>query len=219
MSNELLGEYKAYYAVRAEKYANNSKYANSYAAEKNLSDAMQSCSVLEEFKDKIGDLNEKCAVALVKDESLIEQEHYTKHQEIVRAKASEEIISKVDGCATAMDVATLVTEETNKNSIQVSMDEAHREFWYDWKQIDEIRIYENAVVPDGYKQDMQSSVDNIKKSIIEGIEFAEKNNHEWQAAWQVIPEKNMEYRHKRLIPYKDEHIQEQIAKYKSIVNR
>lgn len=219
MSDQLLEEYKAYYATRAERYADNPNYKNSYEAEKNLSGAMQSCAVLEEFKDKIGNLNEKCAVALIKDEYLMEKAHFEKHQEIVRGKVCDEVLSKVENCATAMDVATLVTEETNKNSIQISMDEAHREFQYDWKQVDDITIYENAVVPDQYKDHMRKAVQDFKGSILKGIEFAEKNNHEWEAGWRVIPEKNLEFRHRRLIPYKDEHIQEQIEKYKSITNR
>ncbi|MDD4347327.1 MAG: hypothetical protein PHZ11_10720 [Desulfitobacteriaceae bacterium] len=51
MDDKILEEYKLYYAARAEKYKNNPEYANSYKTEKQLSDAMQACSSLEDFKD------------------------------------------------------------------------------------------------------------------------------------------------------------------------
>lgn len=219
MSDHLLEEYRAYYAARAERYADNPNYKNTYEAEKNLSDAMQSCATLEDFKTKIGDLNEKCAIALVKDEYLMEKAHFEKHQETVRVLACNRILEKVDSCKNAMDIVTLVTEETNKNSIEISMDESHRGFQSDWKQTDELRIYQNAEVPDQYKEHMMNSVQEFKDAITRDIVFTEQNNHEWEAGWKIKPELNTEYRHRRLIPYKDEHVNEQISFYKSITNR
>jgi len=219
MNDNLLQEYKEYYSVRAERYAGNPNYANSYLAEKNLSDAMQSCSTLAEFKDKIGDLNERCAVALVKDEALIEKAHFEKHKEDVRKKTCLEVLERVDSCKTALDVASMVIEVSNKNSIEISMDEAHRLFQDDWDLHDNYLIYSQAVVPDKYKQSMQKSAEDMKNSMLESVNFVEKNNQEWQAGWRLIPEKNTEYRHRRLLPYRDEHIAEKLASYKTIVNR
>ena len=62
MSASLLDEYKAYYSVKAERYADSPNYKHSDKAEKTLSEAMQSCSELSDFKEKMGNLNEKCAV-------------------------------------------------------------------------------------------------------------------------------------------------------------
>ncbi len=219
MSNQLLDEYKLYYSVRAEKYSNNPNYQNSYEAEKKLSDAMQSCSELEEFKTKIGDLNEKCATALIKDESIMEKNHFLKHKEIVRAKASERILDQIDGIKNVMDAITLVSEENNKNSIEIISDENHRSFQSEWKHIDEIRIYKNAVVPDEYKEYMQTSVSDMRQSMVKRNEDLEKETQDWQSGWKNKPEINTEHRHRRLIPYEDEHMNEQITFYKSIINR
>lgn len=219
MSNDLLEEYKAYYKSRADRYANNPDYKFSYEAEMNLSKAMQSCNTLEEFKDKIGDLNEKCAIALVKDESLLEKNFYDKFKEIYRIKSSVNILAKVDECKTALDVAQMVVEETNKTSIEISMDEAHRQFYSDWDLIDDVIAYENAVVPDKYKNDMQKSAKEIAESINKNVEFIEENNESWQSGWKIIPDKNMEYRHFRLIPYSEEDTKNQLDKYKLITNR
>ncbi|PKP21321.1 MAG: hypothetical protein CVU05_07005 [Bacteroidetes bacterium HGW-Bacteroidetes-21] len=219
MSDQILEDYKAYYSTRVERFAGNANYANSYEAEKQMSNAMQSCNVLEDFKENAVSLSNACTIALVKDENLMEKKHFEKHQEIVRVKASERILSKIDACATSMDVATMAVEETNKTSMEISMDEAHRQFNYDWDQIDKVIIYENAVVPEKYKQDMMNSAQDIKNSMIEGVDTIEKNNHEWQAGWRLAPEKNLEHRHVRLLPFSTAHITEQIALYKSIINR
>ena len=99
------------------------------------------------------------------------------------------------------------------------MDESHRDFQSNWDQVDDITIYENAIVPDKYKNDMMSSAQESRDSIIKGIESLEQNNNDWQAGWRINPDANLEHRHKRLIPYSELHIQEQLAKYKSIINR
>jgi len=66
---------------------------------------------------------------------------------------------------------------------------------------------------------MMQTAQKIKSSIISGINDLEKNHNEWQAGWRINPDLNMEYRHRNLLPYSDEHIIEQLAKYKSIINR
>jgi hypothetical protein len=219
MSDNLLEEYKAYYAARAERFANNPKYKNSYEAEKILSGTMQSCSVLEEFKDKIGNKNELCANALLKDEYLIEKAFFEKHKEDIRKLAGERILSKIDQFTNSLDLAAMVVEEHNKNNIEISMDESHRLLAYDWFLVDLAEIYENAEVPDKYKNEMQTGAKEIRESIVKNVESIEKNNHAWEAGWKLKPDMIMEYRHKRLLPYSDEHIMEQTLKFKSIVNR
>lgn len=219
MESNILEEYKLYYAARAEKYKNNPEYANSYKAEKQLSDAMQACSSLEDFKDDAVKLGKACGIALIKDENLIEKKYYEKHQEVFRVKASEKILEKIDSCETLLDVSALISEETSKTSVEESMDDSHRKVIDDWSQIDEIRIYENAVVPDKYKNYMMEMAADIKESLIEGVTMLEENNDPWQSGWKLIPEKALEYRHLRLLPFSKTHVEEQIAKYKSIINR
>jgi hypothetical protein len=217
MSDTLLDDYKAYYAARAEKYAGNPNYACSYEAEKRLSEAMQSCAVLEEFRDKIGDLNERCAVALTRDQNLMQKKHFDKHKETIRVKACDRILEKVDACKVVNDVITLVNEEMNKNMIEISMDEAQRQFIFDWEYIDMAEVYSHAVVPDPYKKEMQDWAAELRKNIAEGIRRAAASHQEWQQGWKMNPDVIMEYRHRRLLPFTDEQILEQIEKYKKII--
>ncbi|MGA2298334.1 MAG: hypothetical protein ABSG15_12370, partial [FCB group bacterium] len=197
----------------------NPNYRNSYEAEKNLRDAFLSCNEMEEFRTKIGNLNHKCANALTKDKYLMEQAFYNDLKEIVRVHASNRILEKVDTFDNVMDLITMVNEEENKCMIEITMDEANRQFHYDWGLIDNVEIYESAVVPDEYKQDMMEAANSNKESIKENVARLEENNSHWQENWKLTPDIITEHHHRRLLPYKDEHVAEQLKKYKSITNR
>ncbi len=215
MSDPILEDYKLYYSARSAKFANNPKYRNSYLAEKRMSDAMQACVCLEDFRENAVEMSNACAIALVKDECTIEKNFYDKQLEIIRGRASSEILEKIDSCLTSLDLATMVVEETNKNNVTISLDESHRISLSEWDLLDEISIYENAVVPEKYKARMLEVVENITHSLIEGVKSTEENNSSWQAGWKIIPEKNLEYRHLRILPFAMLHVHTQIAVYKS----
>ncbi|MBU0486924.1 MAG: hypothetical protein KKD31_03120, partial [Bacteroidetes bacterium] len=203
----------------AERYANNPNYKHSYEAEQTLSGAMQSCSELIEFKDKMGNLNDKCANALIKDKYIMDQAFFNEMLEKVRVLASNRILEKVDNYEKVLDLITMVTDEENTNSIEISMDEAHRELVHAWKLLDDIEIYEKAEIPAQYKADHENSVVEFKQSLNKSVTHLEENNSHWQAGWRLKPELITEHRHRRLLPYKDEHVIEQLQKYKSFVNR
>ncbi len=218
MSN-LLEEYKAYYKVRAEKYANNPKYINTYQAEKDLSDAMQSCQTLEEFKDKIGNKNEMCAIALVKDESKIEYDFYNKYNEKIRQLSSQRILSKIDDFNNSQDLTTFVVEEINKNSIEIAMDEANTQLLLDWHLLENYEIYQKAVVPDNYKASMLETTEENKQALIRNVNDLENNNDSWQSNWKINPNIALEERFIDKFPYKKDHVKEQTEKYAKLINR
>jgi len=218
MTDNLLEDYKAYYSVRAEKYAGNPNFPNYYAAEKRLSDAMQSCHELIEFKDKIGDLNERCATALTKDQYIMEQKHFEKHQEVVRVLLAKRIIEKVDSINNVTELITMVNDESNKNMLEVTLDEANWFFAYEWEFLDMAEVYANAVVPDKYKQGMQEVAAIVKKNIAESAKSTEAHMDAFQKGWRLTPDVILEFRHRRLFPLSDEHIKEHLEKFKIIIN-
>jgi hypothetical protein len=219
MADNIFEEYKAYYRTRAERYANNSNYRNSYEAESTLRDAFLSCNEMGEFRNKIGNLNYKCSSALLKDKYLMEQTFFNELEEVVRVLAANRILDNVDNYDNVMDLMTMIGKEETKCMIEISMDTANREFHSNWRSMDSIEIYENAVVPDEYKQGMQETANSIRQSIIDSVKRLEENNSHWQAGWKLTPDIIWEHRHRELLPYKDEHIEEQLQKFKSITNR
>ena len=215
----LLDEYKAYYKVRASRFKNNPKYQHSYNAEQVVSEAMQSCSELSEFKEKLGDKNEKCAPALIKDKYLMRKTHYEEMEETVRLECVNKILTTVDKCLTALDVATHVTEIETQNGIDISMDEANRHFISEWDRIDKIEIYENAEVPSKYQHVIDERAAKAKEKLKDSVNSLEENNDKWRPGWKHTPEIILEHRHKRLLPYKEMHIKEQLNKYRLLINR
>jgi len=215
----LLEEYKAYYKVRASRFENNPDYKHSFEAEQRVSEAMQSCSELIEFKEKLGDKNEKCAPALIKDKYLMRKTHYQQMKESVRLECVNKILNSVDKCLTALDVATHISETETQNGIDISMDEANRHFISEWDRMDKIEIYENAEVPSKYQDILDQWAAKEKEKLNDLVNLLEENNDKWRAGWKHQPEIILEHRHFRLLPYKQEHIQEQLDKYKSLINR
>jgi len=219
MSDPLLQEYKEYYAARARRYEGNPNYRHSHEAERNLSSAMQSCHELEQFRDRIGNLNELCAIALIKDEYLMEQAHFARHEEHVRKQAADEILARADACAGVSDLVTMVQEVSQQVSIEISMDESHRQFHDDWSQMDLAEVYWHAEVPDPYRADMQQSSHEIRQKIAQGIAELENENHKWKPGWRFSPAVVLEHRHRRLLPFKDEHVRERLALYQQVIDR
>jgi len=217
--SDLLQDYKDYYRVRAERYAGNPNYKNSYEAEKNLSEAMQGCSELEEFRDRIGNLNELCAVALVKDKNIMENAFYKEFQEVVRAAVSERILEKADQFTAVFDLINMVNTEETRGMREISLDEANRIFHHCWMYLDRLEIYSQAVVPAEYESDMKKMISYYTDSIRESVKNMEEQMNLLDPAWRHNPNVVTEYRHRRLLPYKEEHIIEQLSKYKQLINQ
>lgn len=217
--SDLLQEYKDYYRVRMERYANNSHYPNLYEAEKTLFEAMDSCSELEEFRDKLGDKNEKCAIALVKDKETLHLSHWQEVKEDVRALYSQRVIAKVDQCATAMDIATLASDESSKNSIEISMDENIRAFWSNAKILDDIEIFKNAKVPSHRQASMDRAVEEFKESFVKSWTGIEEQMQPWQEGWQVKFDDVYFPRHRGYVPVSDENLAQRVQEAKSLLSR
>ncbi|MFH0892932.1 MAG: hypothetical protein V2A54_00730 [Bacteroidota bacterium] len=218
MDNKILDDYRAYYAVRAEKYANNPNFPNYSAAEKRLSDLMQNATEEGDYKNKIGELSQQCAMALTKDQYALDKKHFDKHQETVRVLLSERILDKVDSSSNVNDLVTMVSEESSKNMIEISMDESNHYFIIEWEYVDLAEVYANAEVPEKYKADMQSWANDLRQSLLEQAQLQEAHNQHWQEGWKLNPDIIMEYRHRRLLPYTDEQILDQIERFKKIIN-
>lgn len=216
--DDLLQEYKDYYRARVKRYTSSSKYPHTRHAEEALCGAMEGCQTLEEFKDRIGDKNEKVAVALVKDQETIRKEGYHQLQEPIRAKASERILAQADQANTAQEIITLVMEETNKNSVEISMDEAVRVF-NDWKVLEDHRISTEAEVPDKWKAKQQQSAQDAAMSVMHTYEDLEKNNDSWESGWKMNFDLINEPRHRRFLPVPDEVVQARIQQTKNILGR
>ncbi len=220
MADQRLEEYRAYYDARTERYANNHLTKHSYEAEKKLRDLFYRYDNLDEIGQNMGRLNTDCAFAVTRDQYEMESEYYESVQEPIRKKGADQILAELDRQTELLDMMNMVNDQTNKNGVEVSADEASgKALMENWKQLDEIEVYTNAVVPARYKANMQKVIDEAKKSIIESRDSEEKTIGDWVEGWRMKPELTREYRFRHVMPYSDEEIEEHLKKFKNIINR
>lgn len=216
----MLEKYKAYYATRAKRYEDNPHYQHSYQAEKALSDKIQSLNSFEESGGEIKNLSDNCAFALIKDEAILELNHLEKHQEVIRMKKSQQILDRLDSFDNIVDLMTFITEVSNENSVEVSLDEAHREYFFD--QLDHILSYlrlTKVEVPDEYKPFIKRMIDSLIEEQIDGVKSFEETMHPWNENWKLNPDICFEYRHIRHSIYDVELVKELREVYRTLVNR
>ena len=220
MADQRLEEYRAYYDARAERYANNPNMKHRYEAEKKLANLMHQYDSIEEIGQHLGHLNTDCAFAEWRDQYEMESKYYENVEEPIRKKGADDILSELDKTSDITDMMTKITDLTNKNNVEISLDEGSGNALLDqWMMMDGIEIYENAVVPLNYKSRMQEKVQKLKKNILEYVEYEEKKLGEWQNGWKIKPEIALEPRFRYKNPYSDEDIAKRLEEFKKLINR
>ena len=214
---DFLEDYKKYYQVKAARFANDPEFPETLKAEQELCNAMLSCEKLDEFRDKIGNLNNKVAVAYTIDKYNIRLKHYLEIKETVRAKGPERILQKAGAYENPSDLITMVTEEENKNSIEITVDSIQP--FDDWTLLERIEVYEKAEVPEKYKADILEKIEGMKNSIRERLNSNETEYKKWVPSFQFNGNLVSEERHHRKFPFKDEDIKTRLEEFKKIVNR
>jgi hypothetical protein len=215
--DERHSDYVAYYEARMKKFEGSELYKESALTEKALYEAIASCEKLEDFKEKLeaGNLHVKNAIALIKDKEKGFRDLYLKIKEVIRAKAAEQILEKVDEIETVEDLTTFVTEIETKNSIAISVDEFTDEFYYDFDVLESIEVRKNAEVPDEWKKDIDEKVqDMIAKGREDWKESVVPNARNWDPNWSFNYDLIFEERHRRKIPFPDEIVKKRIDQHK-----
>ncbi len=211
-----LDDYKAYYLLRMQRYEGNPDYPNSYRSEKAIYDAIASCKTLEEFKDKLGNLNEKNASALVIDEYTIRLKYYEEIKEPIRAEGCKRIIEKAKGISNVTELITMINEEENKTSLAITADNINP--FNDPGYLERMEVWAAADVPEKYKSRYLQYAEEEKKNLRNAYSEMEKNLCNWQPGWKFDFSRIHEERHRRLIPLPDDVVNEQIQTTKTILN-
>lgn len=215
--DQLLQDYKAYYQARADRFENNPLYQNSYQSEKALADAMNACNELIEFKDKIGDLNIKNGIALVKDKETARLKHFTELQETVRAKGPQFTLERIEQAQTDMDIAEIAMRAEHEAMILISVDLMTDHFYGDviprLETLDMLRNIEGA---EKYRSDIDYSISEEIRLIKENVRELEENAQSWQQGWKFNPDLVWEFRHRRGIPLPDNVLTQRLNEYKNL---
>jgi hypothetical protein len=212
-----LEAYKQYYLLRMKQREGNTDYSNTYAAEKQLFEIINSCATLEAFKDKIGNANEQVAMALVTDEQNIRLRHYEEIKETVKAACCRRILEKVKLCNNVSELISMVNEEQNLSNIEITTDTISP--FADVLFLENLEIWEKAEIPAAYKEKYAAYANEESANIKNAYAAIEKEMNNWQPGWKFNFEKIDEERHRRLLPYSNEIVAAQIKLTQQILNK
>lgn len=205
---DYLKHYQEYYRLRMLRYEGNQDYINSYNSEKAIYEAILSCTTLEEFKTKLGNLNEKNAIALVIDQYTIRLRHYEAMQETIKADSCKKILEKIKTVNNVSGLMALVQEE-EKNLMQNMTADAIQPF-DDFLYLENLQIWNEADVPEKYKASYKRYADAEKVAMKERYQQQAKAIRDFVPDWTFSFNRVHESRHRRLLPYPDEVIQQNI---------
>jgi len=221
--NENHRQYVKYYETRMNKYKGNENYPNSYESEKALYEAVSSSAEMIDFKHKLegGNLAVKNAIALIKDKETLNNKHYNKLKEFVRAGSSKEILEKIEssGLTTDIDVANFVSDILQKYSLLISIDEMSiNAFKSDINHLENIEVWEKAEIVDEFKEKVKGKwiQDSVEQGRKRWRDVVLPSNRQWAPDWNI--DYNLifgEERHRRKLPYPDDVVKKQIEQHKN----
>ncbi len=215
--DQILEDYKAYYHARMKRFEGNPMYENSYASEKAIYEAIAGCKELSEFKDRLGNLNTKNAVALIKDQAIARKENFLKMKEIIRAKGPAEILADInENPDNINDVIQFVNEVNQKNMVEISIDGFTDVFYSNFKLLEDLQVYKEADVPSKWKNKIQMSIKRDENAVIKSYQMNEENARQWKEGWTFVYKLIGEHRHYRKIPLPAESIKKRIEQTKRI---
>jgi len=209
-----LEDYKSYYKARMDRYEGSQVYKNSYVSEKAIYEAMASCNKLEEFKDKLGDLNVKNGIALVKDKEAARKKNFDQMKETVRARGPAEILEKIGSASDINEVIRISNDIMQKNMVEISIDGFTDVFYSNIKLLEDIEILGSAVIPKKWKSLQEDGKNKKISALKERYDDNEKTAHQWKEGWAFNYDSIWEERHRRRIPLSDEIVKSRIEETK-----
>lgn len=212
-------EYLEYYRVRMEKYRNEPIFANSFAAEKAICDALESSASLEEFKEKMeqGQLALNNARAQVYDKETARKKMYDELAEKVRVRAPERILDILGTATSDMDLISKVNKIETDTNIEISIDLFTSVFYSDFLMMENLEVWENADIPSEWKKEFDDwARERVEEDRKVWKEQYIRRAREWKPDWEFNVDLIWEDRHRRVIPVPDEIITKRIAQFKKL---
>lgn len=208
--------YQRYYELRMRRYENNPQYARTYAAEKAIYGAIAGCNTLEEFKTRLGNLNELAAIALVQDQYAIRLAHYESIQEPIKAGGCRSIIARAGACGSVQELVTMVNEVEQQTSLAVTAGSIAP--FDDFGPLQRYEMWTAAEVPEKYKvryrQYGAEEIDRMKQAYQRHTEAM----RQYQPGWTFDFNRVHKPRHRRLLPYPDAVIEQHITQTKELLS-
>ncbi len=213
--SQILEDYKKYYKVRMDRYADNPMFPHSYESEKALYEAMANANDGMDFKKALeeGNLAVKNSIALMKDKETARLAHWNELKEPIRARAPQRILATIDQAETAMDVPNMVSDIETQVSVEIGIDGFVDNFYgldLNFKVLEDMEVSLTAEVPRRWRSDQRESYERDRQRMYEGFMRDREDASKWQPNWRMDFNLLWEDRHRRKIPVPDEQLQKRI---------
>jgi len=217
--DSIFTDYVTYYHARMQRWENNDAYPNSYQSEKALYELVAGCSNMEELQSKAEQfkaLAVQNAIALVKDQEIFRKKIYGECKETIRAKAPTAILAQLDTATTDMELVNMINTVHQQNNIDITVDELLNMFYSDFVAMENIEVYQQAVIPAEWKEVCKQYETAIFES---GKQLWQQEQlpaaRQWQPGWIMDYDLLYETRHRRLMPVNDVELEKKIALHKT----
>jgi len=208
-------DYIGYYRARVKKYEGNPLYPRSLAAERALCAAMESCTLLEDFRAKAGPLSLACAIALVQDQESARLALYEELNEPIKAKYARLMI---EASAKALSVSDLTETMTNlgaKQGLEESVDGFAGNLYFDFTFLENMEENTTIEIGEPWKSECESAA---KEDIDMHRRLFNENTlpraREWDPDWKMNYDLVWEERHRRKIPAPDAVVRRRIDEHR-----
>ncbi len=212
-------EYIDYYRVRVKKYENNPIYENSLKAEQNMLRIISGVPTLEEFKTAVekDKPHIQCAIALVKDQELARQKHFTELNEPVRRLSADKILSVADSFTSDTELVQTVGNINNEVNVKISVDLLVEQFMSDITSLENIEVWETGDIPDEWHREVKQEWPDERRAEYRKLwkEITLPNARKWDPNWDLNYDLLWEERHRRKLSYmSDETLKKRIEQHK-----
>lgn len=203
---DYLQQYKDYYRVRAERYKNIPQYNRTYAASTALYQRIEACTCLNDFKEiLVSDKENKLVtIATITDEQYCRLTHYEESGQEVKAASCRRIIEQAEKTDNLSELLKITGEESTRLNLLIIADSISP--FDDFSYCENLEIWEQAEVPEAYKNLFARFADEEKQNIRNRFKLTTEEMNKWVPGWKFDFSLLTQKRHRRLLPYPDTEI-------------
>jgi hypothetical protein len=218
MTDQRMDEYRAYYRARLRRYDGNPLYPNMAQAERELCACVEASSSVEDMQRRVlaGGHCVDCGRALLRDQANARVALYSETADAVRAQAPAEVLASVDSVTDAAGLASLASSAQARTDAAVTADELTRLWTQSIASLENIEVWQSAVVPDRWRDQLDEFVADTTRAEREAWAQVQARAAHHLPGWRFDESAAREQRHRRLVPLPDAVIGRRLAQHRAV---
>ena len=214
-----MAEYQAYYRARLRRYDNNPLYPATAAAEREMCAAVEASTSVEDMQQRVvgAGLNIATGRALLRDQATARAALFAETSETVRAQGPAAVLAGVDAVTDAAALASLGSTAELDAQRAVTADELTRLWTTSLAALENVEVWQNAVVLDQWRAELAGYVADTSASQRQVWAQLTTDAQQQAPGWRFDEARAREDRHRRLVPMPDATLDRRLAQHRSIV--